>query len=159
MFTQFSWYMSLPLWVKLNIHFFFPTACSFGSGNTSMAFQETDDIFKNNLLNNCWRCLSLSKIVSVDMSAINISCYDIKDVAVICFLLLFSEQDVKMKWQRDSTGSLSSLHSDVNLGECLGNANKKAFVSEQSRRGHLWGAGGCGMKPSSRCLPLWYEAV
>lgn len=72
------------------------------------------------------------------MSAMGISCYDIKDVAMICFLLLFSEQDVKVKWQRDSTGSLSSLHSDVNLGECLGNANKMHLYQSNHERTYQW---------------------
>lgn len=57
---------------------------------------------------------------------------------MICFLLLFSEQDVKVKWQRDSTGSLSSLHSDVNLGECLGNANKMHLYQSNLGRTYQW---------------------
>ncbi len=66
-----------------------------------------------------------------------ISCYDIKDAAMICFLLLFSEQDVKVKWQRDSTGRLP-LHSDVNLGECLGNANKTHLNQSNLERTYQW---------------------
>lgn len=72
-----------------------------------------------------------------------ISCYVIKDVAMTCFLLLFSEQDVKVKWQRDSTGSLSSLHSDVNLGECLGNANKMHLYQSNLERTYQWGGWIC----------------